>query len=463
MKILAGIFRMLHRSSLKSLAEIPGPVPTFPFGNALDFVGKLPWEVCAGYARTYGPLTLIWLGGKPVLVLNDPVLIGQVLEGRREEFYKDVPGSALLPILGLDCPFLANDPEWTRKRANHPFSMSDLPAWLRAQAAPLSAALTAGLRRLATSTSAPIDLLEAMQRLSFDAFSVAVWGKVLSDEIYRLFITLARIGDRRIKTPLPRLPPPLSPRFWLARGRWRRQFAALIQEATQDVSAERTDLIHALLRQGTPLTGDALRDVMANIFFGGVFSVASCLTTALYLLAHHPEVDRRLRAEASDRVRADSAIDPATLEGWSYLDCVLRESLRYFTPVPFYSRNVQTTGSVAFAGHVMPANTILFITNWVLHRSADCYRDPDRFDPDRWAENTGLTQRAPLGSAYFFPFGRGPRACVGQPFALFYMKLALALLAAQVRVELNVTQPYQPSFFFGVMMPRGLTARFVAC
>lgn len=466
MKLLADCFRLLHRSALKSLAGIPGPPPTFPFGNALDFLGKMPWEVCADYARTYGPVTLIWLGGKPVLVLNDPALIGEVLQGKRTDFYKDVPGAALLPILGPSCPFLANDPQWAEKRANHPFNMPELPAWLRTQAAPMGASLTAGIRRLAASSAAtPSDLLEAMQRLSFDAFAVAVWGKELPEEIYRLFLSLARTGDLRIKSQagLPFLPPPLSPFFWLARGRWHQRFAVLIQEAQQSLSAERTDLIHVLLHQGTPLASDALRDVMANIFFGGVFSVASCLTTTLYLLAHHPEVDSRLRLEASQRVSRDGAIDAAALEGWEYLDCVLRESLRYYSPVPFYSRNVQRSGPVEFAGHVVPADTIIFISNWALHRSAAHYDDPDHFDPDRWAASTGLVQRTPLGSDYFFPFGRGPRTCVGMPFALFYLKSALALLAAQVRVEMDLDQPYPQCFFFGVMMPRGLTVRFAAC
>jgi cytochrome P450 len=462
-KILAELFRMLHRSTMTTLAGIPGPVPTFPFGTALDFRGKLPWEVCADYARRYGSVTLIWLMGKPALVLNDPALIGQVLESQRADFYKDAPVSALLPILGPACPFLANDPSWQCKRSNHPFSRPDLSTWLGAQTAPVCEALTVGLRRLAASSaSGPIDLLEAIQRLSFDVFAVAVWGKELPDEIYQLFLSLARTGDRRIKIPLPVLPPPLSPSFWLARYRWHRRFEALLDEARQNLSSERTDLVHFLLRHGTPLEGDALRDVLANIFFGGVFSVASCLTTTLYLLAQHPDVDRRLRAEAAERVNPQSQIDRLTLEGWAYLDSVLRESLRYLTPVPLYFRNVQRNRAVTFAGHVVPADTIIFITNWALHRSAEHYRDPERFDPERWAEGTGLAQATPLGSDYFFPFGRGPRTCVGLPFALFYLKLALALLTAQVRVELDRSLPYRQSFFFGVMMPRGLTARFLA-
>lgn len=462
MNILADLFRMRHRSAMKTFAGIPGPVPLFPLGNALDFFGKLPWEVCACYAHTYGPLTLIWLLGKPVLVLNDPTLIGQVLDTEWENFYKDVPHSALLPILGSACPFLANPPSWEVKRANHPFSRPDLPLWLDSQVGPLRAALSTGLERLvARSTSGPLDLLEAIQRLSFDAFAVAVWGRQLPDEIYKLFLALARVGDRRIKSQLSYLPPPLSPLFWLSRGRWHRHFIALLEEARQNPLPGSPALVHVLLAKGTPLSGDALRDVLANIFFGGVFSVASCLTTTLYLLAHHSEVEQRLRREAADLLSSNGRLDGATLEGASYLDGVLRESLRYYAPVPIYSRNVRTSDPVTLANHLVPANTIVLITNWALHRSAAHYQDPDRFNPDRWARETRLTESTPLGSDYFFPFGRGPRTCVGIRFALLYLRLALTLLAGQVRVEIDRTRPYRQSFFFGVMLPTGLTARFL--
>ncbi|HEY7308991.1 MAG TPA: cytochrome P450 [Gemmataceae bacterium] len=463
MNVLASLFQMRHRSAMKSLAGIPGPVPSFPFGNALDFLGKLAWEVCAGYASTYGPVTLIWLLGKPVVVLNDPTLIGQVLDTERENFYKDVPHDALLPILGSACPFLANDPEWATKRANHPFSSPDLPAWLESQIDPLREALTAGLDRLVTaSASSPVDLLEAVQRLSFDTFAVAVWGRQLPDEIYRLFLSLARVGDRRIKTQISWLPPPLSPCFWLVRGRWHERFNVLLDEARRNVSQNSPALVHFLLRQGTPLSGDALRDVLANIFFGGVFSVASALTTALYLLTKYPDVEQRLQTEAAERLGPGGNLDLARLEEWEFLDCVLRESLRYYAPVPLHSRNVRKTGPVSFAGHLVPADTVVFITNWALHQSTAHYHKPDEFNPDRWAKGAGLRESTPLGSDYFFPFGRGPRMCVGLPFAWMFLKLALALLAAQVRVELDPARTYRQTFFFGVMLPRGLTARFRA-
>lgn len=304
----------------------------------------------------------------------------------------------------------------------------------------------------------PLDLLEAMQRLSFDTFAAAVWGRQLPEEMYRLFLRLARVGDRRIKTQMSWLPPPLSPCFWLTRGRWHERFTALLDEARRNPLPDNPALVHVLLRQGTPLSGDDLRDVLANIFFGGVFSVASCLTTALYLLAKHPDVDRRLRSEAAERM---GALDRSSLEEWEYLDCVLRESLRYYAPVPLYSRNVRKSGPVTFAGHEVPANTVVFITNWCCSAPPRIIgsrigsiptagrRGPDCEKTRRWAAIIS----SPLGAL---------RTCVGQPFALTFLKLALALLAGEVRVELDPARTYRQTFFFGVMLPRGLTVRFRA-
>ena len=106
----------------------------------------------------------------------------------------------------------------------------------------------------------------------------------------------------------------------------------------------------------------------------------------------------------------------------------------------------------------MPPNTLLFISNWFLHHDPSHWNEPERFDPSRW-ENGGA-ERDPYGSGWFFPFGRGPRTCVGQPFALFAMKLTLAEILTDSRLDLDLSLPYQQDFFFGVMTPKGIEGRF---
>src|SRR6202035_1480301 len=100
-------------------AGIPGPTPKFPFGTMLDFVGKQPWDVCTDYAKRYGGLTLIWLVGKPALVLNDPALIGEVLDTNSQAYYKGPPGKALAPVITPDCLFIANGEQWSFMRQHH--------------------------------------------------------------------------------------------------------------------------------------------------------------------------------------------------------------------------------------------------------------------------------------------------------------------------------------------------------
>src|SRR5436190_1969397 len=94
-----GLFRVAFRRKLREFAGIPGPTPRFPFGTLLDFVGRRPWEVLADYGKTHGGMSLAWAFGVPMVVLNDPGLIGDVLDHNHADYYKDVPGDALAPVI----------------------------------------------------------------------------------------------------------------------------------------------------------------------------------------------------------------------------------------------------------------------------------------------------------------------------------------------------------------------------
>lgn len=454
----ASLFRLFHGGKMKALEGFPGPTPTFPFGNGLDFAGKLAWEVCARYAREYGGVTLVWLSGRPALVLNDPQLIGEVLDTCENDFYKDSPRTALLPVITDNCPFIANGPDWKVKRDNHPLRMDGLREWLATQVAPMRAVFREGIRQL-TTLPGQVDIADTIQHLGFDAFAMAVWGQILAPDVYRMFLTLAKTGDRRIKLDLMApLIPPISPWFWAAQRRWFLLFTSLIEKAKAPGRPPGADLLTVLLDRDRPMS-EAFRDALANIFFGGVFSAFSAVSTSLYLLAHNAPTAERLRGELRGLVAGGLDYDLDALEGCTYLDCVVREALRYYSPVPVYFRNVVKDRSVQLAGRTVPPNTLLFISNWFLHRDPAHWKDPDQFDPGRW--EAGGVERDPLGSGWFFPFGRGPRTCVGQEFALFSMKLALAVLLTESRLELDLSLPYRQDFFFGVMTPKGLKGRFL--
>ena len=71
-----------------------------------------------------------------------------------------------------------------------------------------------------------------------------------------------------------------------------------------------------------------------------------------------------------------------------------------------------------------------------------------------------VAEENPIGSGYFFPYGRGPRMCIGSDFATFYVKHALSWIYRKADVNLDPNQPYEQDFYFGVMLPKGIHAKF---
>ncbi|MFN0054466.1 MAG: cytochrome P450 [Planctomycetales bacterium] len=452
------LFRTLYRRRAKPFDGIPGPEPIFPVGNGADFLRGWPWERCADYASRYGGLTLVWLGGSPALVLNDPVLIGEVLVDRWQDFYKDIPVKALQPVITPGSLFISNPPNWTSEREQNPLARIDQEAWLDGLIQPVSRLLRERLQGLvASSASRPLSLHWEMQRLTFDVFSLAFWGQVLPPDRFEWFLTLARTGSRRMSSPLP-LFPPINPKLLVRRQQWYQSFEQLVAQARSTPPSMGCGLLQGTLALGTSLSDAALAEALATNFFGGVFSCSSTINTALYLLATHPAEKNRLLEGLRETLGMEPPWDLRVLRGCQPLEQVLLESMRYYPAVPLYFRNSAADRIVKLGDYELPPKTRLFISNWGLHRQSGHWNEPQVFDPGRWNEQ--LTAANPLGSGYFFPFGRGPRMCIGLPFAMFYVQLALATIYSQTEVELDPQQPYQPSFFFGVMMPRGLRVRF---
>jgi cytochrome P450 len=448
-----GLFRRLHRRKLEAFAGIPGPTPKFPLGNAADFLGKKPWEVCARYSREFGGMAVFWLGPVPVVVLADPDLIAQVFNEKASGFYKDEPGLALAPVITRRCLFIANGEDWAYRRSIHPASGEVGREWLASAVPTLRDSVASGVARMARDPD--VDLYDGLERVAFDAFAVATWGEPLGDEAYREFGSLGREGDRRMQTPL-QFAPPLCPMFYADRGRWYGRFDGLIARAKRDPDPSRNDLLAMAIRKGPEIPHADFRDLMANVFFGGVYSATSGLVAALYLLARHPEEESKLR-EGLGAIDLDApGLGLEALDACPRLGSTVLEALRCLSPVQLMARSVVTTGPVELGGHRLPANTKIFLTNGPIHRGEAHWPGAERFDPGRWESGSA----PPLGSPKFFPFGQGPRACVGMPFALAYMKTALATILGRFRVEVDLSRPYQPTFFFGVLVPRGLKARF---
>ena len=455
--MFSGLFRTFFREKYEAVESIPGPVPGLPLGTAGALMKGNPWDMCAHYGEEYGGCTCVWLLNKPALVLNDPELIGEVLETRRDEFYKKMPGAALEPVITEKALFLANKEKWKTLREHHPFSQDFFPEWLHQQPSVMFEAVREKVRGWTNRVTTRGKIVPLFQRLAFDVFSQVTLGEELGDSAYAEWSRLGRKGSHRMTSPLSVIPP-LSPEFYFNRHHWYEHFHPIIEATRESNDVERTDLLSTVVRHGFNVQGgNGPGEIdFANFYFGGCFSATSVIVIALFMLSQHPEILQSLQSEVDDAAGEKFTYD--ALERLSLLDAVVRESMRIHSPVPLYFRNTRPDQKVKLAGCELPEDTMIFLTNRYLHMCKDHWGDPEVFRPDRWLN--GGVERDPIGSGYFFPFGRGPRMCVATEFAMVYIKTALASALHSIRIKMNPNQPYKETLFFGVMLPMTLEAAF---
>lgn len=118
------IFQRIFAANCQPFTKMPGPDPIFPIGNLWDFLGKQdrPWEVIEKYGTEYGKMSVFWMFNQPGIILNDAKLIEEVLCSRTQDFYKDEPCGALIPVLTRSSPNINNGDDWRRTRFSSPLT-----------------------------------------------------------------------------------------------------------------------------------------------------------------------------------------------------------------------------------------------------------------------------------------------------------------------------------------------------
>jgi cytochrome P450 len=181
---------------------------------------------------------------------------------------------------------------------------------------------------------------------------------------------------------------------------------------------------------GRTLSAREVRDQVVTFIVAGHETVASALTWAWDLLAHHPEAAARLRAEA------DALDGPATFDDLPRLPfaaAVLDETLRLYPPAWVITRRALEDDELA--GVPVAANALVIVSPWLVHRHASAWDRPEEFDPSRFLDESGARRRDVVASPAYLPFGAGPRLCIGRDMALLEGVLVLASLARAVDLE----------------------------
>ena len=416
-----------------------GDVPFMPgggrvLGHALEF-GRDPLALLQA-VREHGDVVRIRFGPFPVYVLNSPDAIRQALVGEARKLGKGLNFGRAKQLIG-------NGLVMSEGEVHHRHRRLMQPAFHRAQIA----------RYLGTMRDVAVPRISAWPdggTLAFDREMRSITLTVLTrtllssdigadavDEIERLLrVLLSELVARGITANVPGLgwvPTKTNRRFGAANRRLSALLTGII-DGYRQAGTDHGDLISILMGArdddtGAGMTTRQLRDEATTLVIAGSETTGNTIAWACYLLAQHPEIQERLQEEA-DRVLDGADADYETLSKLPFTRAVITEALRLYSPVWILPRRALV--DVELGGHLLPAGSRIFFSPYALNRDARLHRDPDRFDPDRWATDYSRSGMR----ATFFPFGQGVRNCIGEGFAWAESTLLLSAIAARWRLRL---------------------------
>ncbi len=296
------------------------------------------------------------------------------------------------------------------------------------------------------ATDPPIDVHREMMGLTLKVAAETLVGADVSSQAAAVGRALNAVLDdfnQRLYALLPVpewIPTPANRRLAAAKRTLDRLVMEIIA-ARRRSGADGGDLLGRLMSARDEATGEAmtdrqLRDEVMTILMAGHETTASALTFTFYLLARHPEADEELAAELA-RVLGGRAPTTDDLPRLSVTRAVIEESMRLYPPAWMMER--RAIADDAAGGVRIPARTVVMASPWVTHRHPAFWDDPERFDHRRFLPGAPR----PGHRFAYFPFGGGPRVCLGGAFALLEARLMLATLAQRYRLELVPGRPLE--------------------
>ncbi len=414
-------------SLLDTLVYRPG------LGNPLEFFHNV--------ARTYGDLASYRMAGELLFLVSDPQMVKDILVTSARNFTKSRGLERTKKLLGNGLLTSEGAFHLRQRRLMQ-------PAFHRDRVAGYGRAMVEYADRLrsAWTDGATVDVAREMNRLTlsvvgktlFDAdvdADAAIVGEALTGVIESFWMMLLPFSDLLEHLPVPKLR-----RARIARAR----LDAIIYRLIADRRAsgrDHGDLLSMLLSaqdedDGGAMTDRQVRDEAMTIFLAGHETTANALTWTWYLLSGAPDAAAKLHAEI-DRVLGGRLPDVGDIAALSYTEKVVTESMRLYPPAWLIGR--RAIDDYPIGDYVAPARSILVMSPYIIQRDARHYADPERFDPDRWTP----AFKASLPRFAYFPFGGGPRQCIGESFAWMELVLVVATIAQRWSLRLAPGHPVE--------------------
>jgi cytochrome P450 len=413
--------------------QAPGPKGRFLLGSLIelsrDWLGF--YKSCA---EEYGDVVCIHLAHVPVYLLVHPRDIEEVLVTNAGNFTKSSDYRALARVLGRG--LLTSEGEfWRRQRS------LIQPAFHRQNILAYAEVMTRAAGRMLDSwqEKSERNIHEDLMRVTLEIVAQCLYGAEVTDAAERVGKAMEVVTESFVANASLALLFSFEIPVFLARRESRaicelNEIIGNIIRERRCSNHAREDLLEMLLRardvDGKPMSDMQLRDEMMTLFLAGHETTAIALSWACYLIAQNPRVETELTEELQ-AVVGDRVPTPDDLPQLRYTEMVLKEAMRLYPAVWGIGR--KALKECELGGYRVPAGSNIFILQWRTQRDPRFFPDPEQFDPERWREDPIRSGKIPRFA--YFPFGGGPRVCVGASFAMMEATLLLAMMQQKYHFE----------------------------
>ncbi len=410
----------------------PGPRGQWLKGNLPQFIqGRLGF--LEENFREHGDVFKIRLGPKPILVVNHPDLVEEVLVTKNRSFIKHFALKRTKLTLGNGLLTSEGD-FWRRQRK------LAQPAFHRERIAAHADMMVEYTSRMLEGWKGgqTRDAQADMMQLTLEIVAKALFGAEVHGESADASVAMEKLMNaftQRV-TRIVLLPEWFPTPRNLQMQRVVKSLDAIVYRMISErrnSGVQRDDLLSLLLQahddEGSGMTDRQLRDEAMTLFMAGHETTANTMAWIWYLLATHPEVEAKLHQEL-DTVLGGRAPTMDDLPRLVYTDYLITETLRLYSTVWLLGR--ESIEPVTVGDYLVPKGWTVYMSQWVVHRDPRWYGDATTYRPERWAD--GLMKQIPRYA--YFPFGGGPRICIGNNFSLMETALLLATIAQKFRLKL---------------------------
>lgn len=428
--------------------------------RSIGLMRRHPPEFLARCARRYGPVVRFPMPRSEVWLVTDPLDVRRVLQTNHRAYGKrTIQYDTLAMVTGTG--LLASDTDlWRRMRQ----VMS--PGFHRSLVAGMSSAVhEATARWIDTMSSSPAheqDVDAEMLGLTLEIVASTLLGGRLAgraDHLVDAVMTALRFVVARAQQPVP------LPESWSTPGRRRLKDALRVLDAAVDAviatrrqSPPGSDVLWMLISALDAGTVDErqVRDEVVTLIVAGHETVAATLTWTWWLLARHPEVEHRVHVEV-DAVDVPDATgwDAGVLDRLPITRAVVDECLRLYPPAWVITR--RSLEPDVLGGYDVPPGATVILSPYVVQRDGRWWPNPDKFRPQRFADESASSASG-SGPLTYFPFGAGPRLCIGRDLALLEAPLVVAAVARSLRIR-PLRASTEPDFGVTLRPKGGLPAR----